>query len=119
MLVDRGLVTQKQLTLILERSDKRPRLGEVLLRNGSITQERLEQALAGAAARRSGRSGEVLVSMGLLTDEAMRQALGLQLNVAVRGPRPGDARSGAGAGDQPELRPAALARADQLQSAPC
>ena len=63
LLVERGLITQKQLTLVLERSDKRPRLGEVLVRNGSITRERLEEALA-EQQRVAARSGEVLVQMG-------------------------------------------------------
>jgi type IV pilus assembly protein PilB len=81
LLVDRGLVTQKQVNLVLERSDKRPRLGDVLLRNGSITPERLEDALAEQRARHR-PLGQVLVQLGYVTDEAMRQALGIQLNVA-------------------------------------
>ena len=81
------MITQKQLNLMLERSDKRPRLGEVLLRNGSITPKRLEEALA-EQQRVTARSGEVLVQLGFVTDETMRQALGIQLNIAVRRPRP-------------------------------
>jgi type IV pilus assembly protein PilB len=81
VLVERGLVTQKQVSLVLERSEKRPRLGDVLLRNGSITPERLEEALAEQRSRHR-PLGQLLVQLGYVTDEAMRQALGIQLNIA-------------------------------------
>jgi type IV pilus assembly protein PilB len=80
ILVDGGLVTAKQLSLLLDRSEKRQRLGEVLLRNRSITPEALEQALAEQRSRHR-PLGQVLIQMGLVTDEAMRQALGIQLNI--------------------------------------
>jgi type IV pilus assembly protein PilB len=81
LIVDRGLVTQKQMNLLLERGEKRARLGDVLLRNGSITPERLEEALAEQRARHR-PLGQVLVQLGFVSDETMRQALGMQLNVA-------------------------------------
>lgn len=80
ILVESGVITQKQLTLNLDRSPKRPRLGEVLVRNNMLTPERLEQALAEQRQRRR-PLGEVLVKLGFVTDEAMRQALGMQLNI--------------------------------------
>jgi type IV pilus assembly protein PilB len=80
LLVERKIVTARQLQLVLERSEKRLRLGEVLLRNGSITEEKLQQALA-QQQRLQRPLGEVLVKLGFITDEVMRQALGLQLNI--------------------------------------
>ncbi|MEW5984624.1 MAG: ATPase, T2SS/T4P/T4SS family [Acidobacteriota bacterium] len=80
ILIERGLVTQKQLTLVLERNDKRPRLGELLVRNGSLTQERLDEALKQQRIRHR-PLGELLVTLGFITDEEMRQALGIQLNI--------------------------------------
>jgi len=81
LLVERGLVTQKQVNLLLERHQKRPRLGDVLLRSGSITPERLADALAQQRVRHR-PLGQILVQLGFVTDETMRQALGIQLNIA-------------------------------------
>ena len=81
VLVGRKLVTPKQLTLLLERADKRPRLGELLLRHGSITQEKLDEALRQQKLKHR-PLGELLVRMGFITDEALRQALSIQLNIA-------------------------------------
>lgn len=80
LLVERRLITSKQLGLLLERIPRRPRLGEVLVRNGSLTPDRLDQALQLQKAQRR-PLGEVLVRNGYITDEVMRQALGIQLNV--------------------------------------
>jgi type II secretory ATPase GspE/PulE/Tfp pilus assembly ATPase PilB-like protein len=81
LLVDQKIVTARQLALLLERSDKRLKLGEVLRRNGSITEEQLQHALQ--EQRRVKRPlGEVLIKMGYVTEEVMRQALCLQLGVA-------------------------------------
>ena len=81
VLVARKLITPRQLTLLLERADKRPRLGELLLRHGAITQERLEEALRQQKVKHR-PLGELLVRMGHITDEALRQALSIQLNIA-------------------------------------
>jgi type IV pilus assembly protein PilB len=81
LLVDKKILTARQLALVLERSDKRLKIGEVLRRNGSITEEQLEHALQ--EQRRIKRPlGEVLMKLGFVTEEAMRQALCLQLGVA-------------------------------------
>ena len=80
ILLEWKVITQKQLTLLLEQSDKRPRLGEVLLRNGSITPPRLEEALAQQRVKHR-PLGEVLVKMGFIADETLRQALAIQLNI--------------------------------------
>ena len=81
LLVDKDVITARQLALVLERSDKRLKIGEVLRRNGSITDEQLEHALQ--EQRRVKRPlGEVLIKLGFVTEEVMRQALCLQLGVA-------------------------------------
>ncbi len=81
LLVDRKAVTARQLALVLERSDKRLKIGEVLRRNGSITEEQLQLALQ-EQHRVKRPLGEVLMKLGHVTEETMRQALCLQLGVA-------------------------------------
>jgi type IV pilus assembly protein PilB len=81
LLVDKKAVTARQLGLVLERSDKRLKIGEVLRRNGSITEEQLQLALQ-EQHRVKRPLGEVLMRLGYVTEEAMRQALCLQLGVA-------------------------------------
>jgi len=80
ILVEWKVLTQKQLTLLLQRNQKQPRIGEVLLRNGSITAAQLEQALQ--AQREKHRPlGEVLLDLSFVTDDQLRQALAIQLNI--------------------------------------
>ncbi len=81
LLVDRKVVTARQLGLVLERSDKRLKIGEVLRRNGAINEEQLQHALQ-EQHRIKRPLGEVLMKMGYVTEEVMRQALCLQLGVA-------------------------------------
>ncbi len=80
LLVERGALTARQLALMLERRDKRLRLGDVLIRNRSLTEDRLQHALQEQQRLRR-PLGEVLIKLGYVTDEVMRQALSLQLNV--------------------------------------
>jgi type II secretory ATPase GspE/PulE/Tfp pilus assembly ATPase PilB-like protein len=82
ILVERKAITARQLSLVMERGGGRVRvrLGELLVRDGALTEARLQQALL-QQQRLQRPLGEVLVKMGFLTDEAMRQALGLQLNI--------------------------------------
>ena len=80
ILVEWKVLTQKQLSLLLQRNQKQPRLGEVLLRNGSITPAQLEQALQ--VQREKHRPlGEVLVALSFVTEDQLRQALAIQLNI--------------------------------------
>ncbi len=81
ILVAWKLVTPRQLTLLLDRAEKRPRLGELLLRHGAITQEKLDEALRQQKLKHRPLGG-LLVRMGFITDEALRQALSIQLNIA-------------------------------------
>jgi hypothetical protein len=74
VLIDRGLITRRQLQLLLERTDKRPKLGEVLVKSGAIDAVQLGQALDEQRTLQL-PLGEALVKLGYLSEEAMRQAL--------------------------------------------
>jgi type IV pilus assembly protein PilB len=79
ILIDRGLITRRQLHLLLA-ADKRPKLGEVLMKSGAIDATQLQQALD-EQRKLKAPLGETLIKLGYLTEETMRQALCLQLNV--------------------------------------
>jgi len=58
----------------------KPRLGEVLVKRGVITQQQLEAAVG--AQRKTGQSlGQILVGKGFATEAQIVQALALQLNI--------------------------------------
>ncbi len=80
VLIDMGLITRRQLHLVLAWAKKRPKLGEVLLKSSMIDAVQLERALAEQKALQL-PLGATLVRLGYLTEEAMRQALCLQMNV--------------------------------------
>lgn len=59
-----------------------PRLGEILLQTGAITQEQLDHALSVQSQKGWGvRIGEILVSEGMITENRLASALSLQLGV--------------------------------------
>lgn len=62
-------------------NESAPRLGEILLGLGMISQEQIEQALAHAAANGL-RLGESLVQLGLIGEDAITWALGTQLELS-------------------------------------
>jgi type IV pilus assembly protein PilB len=78
-LVRQKLVTQRQLNLVREQTD-RPKLGEVLVRSGAISADQLQHAL-NQQKKLKLPIGQLLVRLNYLSDETMRQALGVQLNV--------------------------------------
>jgi type IV pilus assembly protein PilB len=80
ILVSQKILTQQQLDSVLDTFGKRPRLGEVLLRHGTITSEQLNQALA-IQAKSPGPLGQLLIKLGCLDDASMRQALAIQLDI--------------------------------------
>lgn len=80
VLVDQGAVTRKQLNFLLDRFDKRPRLGDILVKAGAITQEMLQSGLEHQ--KETGlRLGEALVLLNFITEEVMRDTLCKQLNI--------------------------------------
>lgn len=80
ILVAMKAVSQRELNLILDRFQKRARLGDILSRAGTITEGDLEVALDHQ--RRTGlRLGESLVQLNLIPEEVMKDALCMQLGV--------------------------------------
>src|SRR5262249_14997528 len=80
LLIDRGLITRRQLHLLLDWAKMRPKLGEMLIKAGVITEAQLTRALE-EQPRLSLPLGETLIKLGYVTEEQMRQALCLQMNV--------------------------------------
>ncbi|MBI3621365.1 MAG: Flp pilus assembly complex ATPase component TadA [Nitrospirae bacterium] len=60
---------------------KRRKLGELLIADGQLTEEQLNQALA-YQHRHGGRLGAILLKMGFVTEEAMIKMLGSQMGIA-------------------------------------
>ncbi|MGE5279647.1 MAG: GspE/PulE family protein [Deltaproteobacteria bacterium] len=56
------------------------KLGEILLKEGTITQKQLEEVIK-AQAQEGGRFGEILLKLGFATEEDVVVALGKQLNL--------------------------------------
>jgi len=63
--------------------NRRDRLGDILLRAGTISREQLDQALAMQQVSRGRRLGEILVSLGALAPEELRRLLRFQIEEAV------------------------------------
>ncbi len=81
ILVDRNIITQRQLNFLLDKYRKRPHLGEILLQKSLMTRQQLEIALE--EQKKNGlRLRETLLNLKLVTEEAMREALSLHLNIS-------------------------------------
>lgn len=80
ILVSQQILTQGQLDGVLDSSGKRLRLGDVLLRQGTLSREQLEQALIKQRLTRR-PLGAVLIELGFVDDAALRQALADQLDI--------------------------------------
>lgn len=63
--------------------NRRDRIGDILLRAGTITREQLDQALEMQQVSRGRRLGELLVSLGALAPEELRRLLRSQIEEAV------------------------------------
>jgi tetratricopeptide (TPR) repeat protein len=63
--------------------NRRDRIGDLLLRWGTITREQLDQALALQQMARGRRLGEILVSLGSLAPEELRRVVRFQIEEAV------------------------------------
>jgi len=80
ILVEARALTARQLNHFLRKYGKRPRLGDILVANGTITPEQFALALEHHS--RSGIPlGKALIELNYCSEEAMRQALCLQLNI--------------------------------------
>jgi len=56
------------------------KLGEILIREGLITEDQLNQAIE-AQKDQKGRLGEILIKLGLVNEEDIASAIGKQLNI--------------------------------------
>lgn len=63
--------------------NRRDRIGDVLLRQGSISREQLDQALALQRRARGRRLGEILVSLGAISADELKRVVRFQIEEAV------------------------------------
>ncbi len=56
------------------------KLGEILIRQGLITEKQLQDAID-AQKKEKGRIGEILVKLGIITEEHIAEALGTQMSI--------------------------------------
>jgi tetratricopeptide (TPR) repeat protein len=74
---DQGLITYASIV------NRRDRLGDILVKNGRITQEQLEDAIERQRHERDKRLGELLVDMGALTRADLEHYMRVQIEEAV------------------------------------
>src|SRR5258708_36183213 len=63
--------------------NRRDRLGDMLVKNGMITQEQLDKAVDAQIRRRDKKLGELLVELRALTRDQLQQFLKVQIEEAV------------------------------------
>ncbi len=63
--------------------NRRDRIGDILVKAGSITQAQLESAISAQSLHRDKRIGELLVAQGAIMKEALHQQIRLQIEEAV------------------------------------
>lgn len=56
------------------------KLGEILIRQGLITEKQLQEAIV-VQKKEKGRVGEILVKLGMITEEHMAEAMGTQMGI--------------------------------------
>jgi type IV pilus assembly protein PilB len=78
--VSQQILTQQQLDAVLDMFGKRPQLGDVLLRHGTITREQLDHARA-VQKKTHAALGKTLIELRYVDDAAVRQALAMQLDI--------------------------------------
>jgi hypothetical protein len=79
LLVDKKLITIKQLNRFLDTYRKRPCIGEILVSTKAITREQLEVAMQ---FKKSGgqRLGQVLIKLGYIKEDDLQTAVAIQRN---------------------------------------
>jgi tetratricopeptide (TPR) repeat protein len=63
--------------------NRRDRLGDILVKNGKITQEQLDRAIEAQARQRDKRLGELLIEQGAITREDLERFVRIQIEEAV------------------------------------
>lgn len=80
ILIAQKIVSRDQLLSVLERHRRSSKLGDLLLSSGELTAAQRETALA-EQRRSGEALGEVLMRLGLVSEERMRKALCRQLHI--------------------------------------
>ena len=80
ILVNQKAITQKTLNFVLDRFQKRLRLGDLLIKAGVITKQQLKIALKHQK-KMDTRLGDALVELNFITEHVMKQTLCTQLNI--------------------------------------
>src|SRR5687767_11103322 len=63
--------------------NRRDRLGDILVKNGLITQQELDSAIQAQTRQRDKRLGEILIEQKILTREELHRYIRLQIEEAV------------------------------------
>ena len=63
--------------------NRRDRLGDILVKSGTITSQQLDQAIAAQSKDRDKRLGEILVHLGIITRDQLHQQIRIQIEEAV------------------------------------
>src|SRR5688572_26644755 len=63
--------------------NRRDRLGDILVKGGLLTQEKLEEAIKAQGKTRGKRLGELLVDRGMITRDALNAQIRVQIEEAV------------------------------------
>ena len=80
ILVHQKAITQKLLNFVLNRFQKRIRLGDLLIQSGVLTKQQLEVGLKHQ--KEMGlRLGDALIKLDFITEQVMKQTLCTQLNI--------------------------------------
>ncbi len=80
VLVDMEAITRNQLDFVLQRFNKIPLLGQILVQSGKVTPQEIKTAIK--YQKESGlRLGEALIKLDCITESDMKQALCTQLNI--------------------------------------
>lgn len=74
---DRGLISYASIV------NRRDRIGDILLKDGSITQAHLDAAISAQTLHRDKRIGELLVAQGAVSRDALYAQIRLQIEEAV------------------------------------
>ena len=74
---DRGRISYASIV------NRRDRLGDILVKNGVITQQQLDSAIEAQRLHRDVRLGELLVAQGALTSDALTAHIRMQIEEAV------------------------------------
>src|SRR4030095_3498215 len=80
ILVAQKIITRDQLLSVLERHRRSGKLGDILLKNGELDRTPLHAALT-EHRRAGQPLGEVVIRLGLISEERLRQALCRQLHI--------------------------------------